>query len=40
MRHFLAALGLDHVRLTYPHEGRNDSLTDVDVSHALGELFA
>ncbi|HEX5442766.1 MAG TPA: DUF1501 domain-containing protein [Pirellulales bacterium] len=30
----LHALGLDHVRLTYPHEGRSDSLTDVDVSHA------
>lgn len=30
----LHALGLDHVRLTYPHEGRNDSLTDVDVSQA------
>ena len=30
----LHALGLDHIRLTYPHEGRNDSLTDVDVSHA------
>ena len=30
----LHALGLDHVRLTHPHEGRNDSLTDVDVSHA------
>ncbi len=24
----------DHVRLTDPHEGRNDSLTDVEVSHA------
>lgn len=30
----LHALGLDHVRLTYPHEGRDDSLTDVDVSRA------
>ncbi|HUY34907.1 MAG TPA: DUF1501 domain-containing protein [Pirellulales bacterium] len=30
----LAALGLDHARLTYPHEGRDDSLTDVEVSHA------
>jgi hypothetical protein len=30
----LHSLGLDHVRLTHPHEGRNDSLTDVDVSHA------
>jgi hypothetical protein len=30
----LHALGLDHRRLTYPHEGRNDSLTDVDVTKA------
>jgi hypothetical protein len=30
----LYALGLDHERLTYPHEGRDDSLTDVAVSHA------
>ncbi|HXT58401.1 MAG TPA: DUF1501 domain-containing protein [Pirellulales bacterium] len=30
----LHALGLDHARLAYPHEGRNDSLTDVEVSHA------
>ena len=30
----LAALGLDHARLTYPHEGRNDSLTDSEVTHA------
>src|SRR5258708_4585718 len=30
----LAALGLDHARLPYPHEGRNDSLTDVEVSPA------
>jgi hypothetical protein len=30
----LHALGLDHTRLTYPHEGRPDSLTDADVSHA------
>src|SRR5204863_1937738 len=30
----LSALGLDHRRLTYPHEGRNDSLTDVDVTKA------
>ncbi|MBI2825033.1 MAG: DUF1501 domain-containing protein [Planctomycetia bacterium] len=30
----LAALGLSHVRLTYPHDGRDDSLTDFDVSHA------
>ena len=30
----LHALGLDHRRLTYPHEGRADSLTDVDVTQA------
>jgi hypothetical protein len=30
----LHALGLDHRKLTYPHEGRNDSLTDVDVTDA------
>ncbi|HVX14209.1 MAG TPA: DUF1501 domain-containing protein [Pirellulales bacterium] len=38
----LHALGLDHVRLVYPHEGRNDSLTDIDVSHAhvVNELLA
>ena len=38
----LHALGLDHVRLTFPHEGRKDSLTDVDVSRArvVKELFA
>jgi hypothetical protein len=30
----LHALGLDHTRLTYPHEGREDSLTDVAVSRA------
>jgi hypothetical protein len=30
----LHALGLDHERLTYPHEGRDDSLTDVVVSGA------
>jgi hypothetical protein len=30
----LHALGLDHQRLTYPHEGREDSLTDVAVSKA------
>jgi hypothetical protein len=38
----LHALGLDHVRLTYPHEGRNDSLTDVDVTRArvVKELLA
>jgi uncharacterized protein (DUF1501 family) len=30
----LHALGLDHARLTYPHEGRDDSLTDVPVTRA------
>ena len=30
----LHALGLDHVELTYPHDGRDDSLTDVEVSDA------
>jgi hypothetical protein len=30
----LHALGLDHRRLTYPHDGRADSLTDVVVSNA------
>jgi hypothetical protein len=30
----LHALGLDHTRLTYPHEGRDDSLTDTPVTHA------
>ena len=28
------ALGLDHKRLTYPHEGRPGSLTDVVVTKA------
>jgi hypothetical protein len=28
------ALGLDHRKLTYPHEGRLDSLTDAEVTHA------
>jgi Protein of unknown function (DUF1501) len=30
----LHALGLDHERLTYPHAGRDDSLTDPSVSQA------
>lgn len=30
----LHALGLDHNKLTYPHEGRDDTLTDVVVSRA------
>jgi hypothetical protein len=30
----LHALGLDHTRLTFPHEGRPDTLTDYEVTHA------
>lgn len=30
----LHALGLDHAKLTYPHEGRDDTLTDVAVTRA------
>jgi uncharacterized protein DUF1501 len=30
----LHALGLDHEKLTYPHDGRDDQLTDAPVSHA------
>jgi hypothetical protein len=30
----LRALGLDHTQLTFPHEGRPDSLTDVAVTNA------
>lgn len=38
----LHVLGLDHRRLTYPHDGRDDSLTDVDVTKArvVPELLA
>jgi uncharacterized protein (DUF1501 family) len=38
----LAALGLDHRRVTYPHDGRDDSLTDSEVTKArvIRELFA
>jgi hypothetical protein len=38
----LHALGLDHDRLSYPHEGREDTLTDSVVSHArvVRELLA
>jgi hypothetical protein len=38
----LHALGLDHEQLTYPHEGREDSLTDVGVTRArvVEDLFA
>jgi hypothetical protein len=36
------ALGLDHRRLAYPHDGRADSLTDAEVTHArvVRELLA
>jgi uncharacterized protein (DUF1501 family) len=30
----LHALGLDHTRLTFPHEGRDDTLTDYAVTRA------
>jgi len=30
----LHALGLDHTKLTFPHEGRDDTLTDAVVTHA------
>jgi hypothetical protein len=38
----LYALGLDHEQLTYPHDGRPDSLTDVGVTKAqvIEELLA
>src|SRR5262249_57439886 len=38
----LHALGLDHTRVTYPHDGRDDTLTDEVVSHAkvVPELLA
>ncbi len=38
----LAALGLDHRQLAYPHDGRPTSLTDADVTHArvVPELLA
>ena len=38
----LHALGLDHRKLTYPHEGRLDSLTDAEVTQAkvVPELLA
>ncbi|MSU59034.1 MAG: DUF1501 domain-containing protein [Pedosphaera sp.] len=38
----LHALGLDHLKLTHPHEGRDDSLTDAVVSGAkvIPELLA
>jgi uncharacterized protein (DUF1501 family) len=38
----LHCLGLDHVKLTYPHDGREASLTDADVTKAqlVSELLA
>jgi hypothetical protein len=38
----LHALGLDHTRLSFPHEGRDDTLTDAAVSGAgvVRELLA
>ena len=30
----LHALGLDHTKLTFPHEGRDDNLTDSVVTRA------
>ena len=38
----LAALGLDHHRLTFPHDGRPTSLTDADVTQAkvVSDLLA
>ena len=30
----LHTLGLDHKKLTYPHEGRDDTLTDSPVTNA------
>jgi uncharacterized protein (DUF1501 family) len=37
-----AALGLDHHRLTYPHDGRPASLSDAEVTgaHVVPELLA
>ncbi|HEY2838854.1 MAG TPA: DUF1501 domain-containing protein [Pirellulales bacterium] len=38
----LAAMGLSHAQLTFPHDGRDDSLTDYDVTKAgvVEKLFA
>jgi hypothetical protein len=33
----LHALGLDHTKLTFPHEGRDDTLTDFAVTRARVE---
>ncbi len=38
----LSALGLDHLRLTFDHDGRRESLTDSDLTraHVVSELLA
>lgn len=38
----LSALGLDHQRLTFDHDGRRENLTDSDLTraHVVGELLA
>lgn len=38
----LHCLGLDHQRLSFEHNGRNETLTDADLNHAkvVSELFA
>ena len=38
----LSAMGLDHLRLTYPHDGRDASLTDAEVTKAdvVNDLLA
>jgi uncharacterized protein (DUF1501 family) len=38
----LSTMGLDHLRLTYPHDGRDASLTDAEVTKAnvVSELLA
>jgi hypothetical protein len=34
-------LGIDHTRLSYPHQGRDETLTDPAVTgaHVVGELL-
>jgi hypothetical protein len=34
-------LGIDHTRLTYPHQGRDEALTDPAVTgaHVVGDLL-
>jgi len=38
----LAALGLDHRHLAYPHDGRDTTLTDADVTdaHVVRQLLS